>query len=76
MNEDLQRALVAQREREAIAIEMKALKDDAERYRFQRSMNAEDLKKLFDINMACARADYVWTKAKWDEELDKARGVL
>jgi len=76
MNEDVQRALVAQREREAIAIEMKALRDDAERYRFLRSRNAEDMMAVFKVTMESIQGQTYWDKDKWDEELDKARGAL
>ena len=76
MSEDLERAINQQREREAIAIEMKNLRDDAERYRFERSKNIEDMMLIFKIRLAESASGVMWEKARWDEELDKARGVL
>ena len=76
MTEDQQRAVVEMREREAIAIQRKIDWDDAERYRFERSKNIEDMLLVFKIRLAESASGVMWEKARWDEELDKARGVF
>jgi hypothetical protein len=75
MTEDQQRAIVEMREREAIMLEMKTLRDDAERYRFERSKNIEDMMLVFKIRLAESASGVMWEKSRWDEELDKARGA-
>ena len=76
MTEDQQRAMVEMREREATAIQRKIDWDDAERYRFERSKNIEDMLLVFKIRLAESASGVMWEKARWDEELDKARGVF
>lgn len=75
MTEDQDHAIVERREREAIAIELNSLRDDAERYRFERSKNLEDMMLMFKIRLAESSSGIMWEKARWDEEIDKARGV-
>lgn len=75
MTEDQERAVVDRRTREASAIEISLLRDDAERYRFERSKNLEDMMLMFKIRLAESSSGIMWEKARWDEEIDKARGV-
>jgi hypothetical protein len=46
LSEDQQRAIVAQREREAIAVEMAGLRRDAERYRWLRKGDLDSLRVI------------------------------
>ena len=58
--EDQQRAIVAQREREAIAVELAGLRRDAERYRWLRKGDLDSLRVI----------GLPQTEAVYDREVD------